>query len=93
MGEFYHGTSTALGLRKWLLPNAQTGVVREGRAKRNDEVYVTNCILSAKKYAVKAAKKFGGAPIVYIVRPKPFAIHRIDTEFTCDMAKIIGVLS
>lgn len=70
---FYHGTSNALGVKKIILPPIQTKNLREEwRRKYIDKVFFTTSILSAENYAKKACKKYGGNPVVYIVKPSVF---------------------
>lgn len=66
---FYHGTSDALDI-SCILPAAETGFLREDwRKKLTDKVFLTDSLYSAQKYAKKACSKFGGNPVVYVVRP------------------------
>lgn len=68
--EFYHGTSDTLKIGKVLLPPVITDNQRESwRKKYLDKVFFTSSLLSAEMYAKKACKKYGGSPVVYIVRP------------------------
>ncbi|MGN0696113.1 MAG: hypothetical protein ACI4J5_05015 [Oscillospiraceae bacterium] len=92
--EFYHGTTTAFELRvgRYLLPAAETGILREDwRKKHTDKVFTTPSLLSAEKYAKKAAAKYGGEPIVYTVKPS-MPYYNINTnEYISDRARIIAV--
>ena len=89
---FYHGTTTAFNLMKGdiLLPAIITGNLREDwRKKYIDKVFFTNSLLSAEKFAKKAANKYGGEPTVFIVKPKPPYYHINTNEFIADRAIII----
>ena len=89
---FYHGTTTAFNLMKGdiLLPAIMTGNLREDwRKKHIDKVFFTNSLLSAEKFAKKAANKYGGEPIVFIVKPKPPYYHINTNEFIANRAIII----
>ena len=89
---FYHGTTTAFNLMKGdiLLSAIITGNLREDwRKKHIDKVFFTNSLLSAEKFAKKAANKYGGKPIVFIVKPKPPYYHINTNEFIADRAIII----
>jgi hypothetical protein len=69
---FYHGTSTAVGLKPGvdLLPPDQTDKISEkGRKKNLDKVFFTKDIGSAKIYAGRAVNQFGGQPVVFKVTP------------------------
>ena len=89
---FYHGTTTVFNLMKGdtLLPAIITGNLREDwRKKHIDKVFFTNSLLSAEKFAKKAANKYGGKPIVFIVKPEPPYYHINTNEFIADRAIII----
>lgn len=67
---FYHGTSDILGLDYLLLPpNATNTLSEKGRNKNLDKVFFTKDIGSAKIYAGRACRQFGGKPIVFRVIP------------------------
>jgi hypothetical protein len=67
---FYHGTSSAVGIGYRLLPPATTGVVEEvGRKKNLDKVFFTTDLGSARIYAGRATRRFGGSPVIYRVIP------------------------
>lgn len=67
---FYHGTSTALGIDKVILPPEQTEKLSEvGRKKNLNKVFFTRDLRSAEAYAHKAVKNFGGNPVIYKVKP------------------------
>ena len=88
--HYYHGTSSALNIKNLLLPPSESGVIREDFRKRNlNEVFLTTSKLSALRYAVKAAARFGGVPVVYEVEPDFTTCEpRIDNEYICSYAKI-----
>ena len=91
MKTFYHGTSDVFDIREVILPPLQTDNLREDWRKKNlDKVYFTSSQLSAYMYAKKACKKYGGNPIVYIVKPIGQWFHRADTEYIADKALVIG---
>lgn len=92
--EFFHGTTTAFGLRVGdkLLPAAETGILREEwRKKHTDKVFFTTSLLSARKFAKKASVRFGGEPIVFEVKPKVPYCHINTNEYITDRARIIAV--
>lgn len=90
---FYHGTSDALQIEDMILPAAFTGRLREEwRMKLVDKVFLTNSVRSAKQYAKKAAAKFGGEPIVYLVKPIGELWELGQSEFVADAAEIVSVL-
>ena len=73
-----------------LLPAIITGNLREDwRKKHIDKIFFTNSLLSAEKFAKKAANKYGGEPIVFIVKPKLPYYHINTNEFIADRAIII----
>lgn len=86
--KYYHGTSSNVEIKDGiLLPSMFSKNIRE---QSLNQVYVTSSYSSAKKYAYKAAKKFGGDPIVYEVEPDfDSLVNRVDFEFICDFATII----
>ncbi len=89
---YFHGTTTALGIRRRILPPAVTGVLREEwRKKYIDKVFFTTSPLSAAKFAVKAAVKYGGEPIIYRVSPKGEIWHINTNEFIADSAVVTGI--
>jgi len=70
--RFYHGTSTALDLRPGdlLLPPKLTGKLQEvGRKLRMELVFFTLDRESARIYAGRARRIFGGEPVVFEVDP------------------------
>jgi hypothetical protein len=93
--NFYHGTSTNLPIQKTILPPSQTQVLREDfRKNKHDLVFLTTSKLSALRYAIKAAARFGGKPVVYSVKPDSESLEpTIDNEFICNSARIICEVS
>lgn len=87
---FYHGTTDALAIDGELQSALDTGNLREDfRTKLTDKVFVTDSLKSAQQYAVKAAQKYGGNPIVYEVEPnRDNMIGTIQSEYITDSAKI-----
>ena len=53
-------------------------------------MFFTTSLLSAENYAKKACKKYGGDPVVYLVKPVGQYFNRIDSEYIADKAVIIG---
>lgn len=91
MDEFYHGTSDALPIKKFLLPAVDTGIQRESwRKKFTNVVFFTNSLLSAEKYARKACQQFGGSPVVYTVKPIGLYSNIVNNEFAAEKARIIS---
>ena len=67
---FFHGTSSECLKDHFLLPPSATGVLSEkGRKKNLDRVFFTADIGSAKIYAGRACRQFGGTPVIYRVIP------------------------
>ena len=65
---FYHGSSTAAGIVDRLLPPEQSGKLSEaGRLKNLDRVFFTEDEGSARIYAGRACRQFGGEPVLYRV--------------------------
>ena len=93
---YFHGTSTALGLRvgNKLLPPQETKVLREvDRTDYQDVIFCTNSIEWAKKWAYKAVQQFGGVPIVFLIEPDKHSLaHRMNAEYTANYAKIKGIM-
>lgn len=89
--QFFHGTSSRLGIKDVILPAVDTGILREDFRKRNlNKVYITTSYGSAYNYAIKACKKYGGKPVIYEVRPDfNSLVRRIDCEYITDFAKIV----
>lgn len=71
-----------------------TSIKREEQRKKfTDKVFFTTSILSASMYAKKACKKYGGNPIIYIVKPIGQFFNTIDTEYIADRAWILNITS
>lgn len=90
---FYHGTTTYFGLKVGdnLLPAIETGNLREEwRKKLCDKVFFTISPLSAYKFAKKATDRYGGNPVVFIVKPIGEWLHINTNEYIADRAKIIA---
>lgn len=86
---YYHGTSTALGIKE-ILPPCLSGVKREDFRHYNDDlIYITSSFDSARRYAIKAALQFGGLPVVYKVIPDDSIAFRINNEYTAKSADIV----
>ena len=90
--KYYHGTSSSLDVRSYLLPSIETDILREDfRSKLRDVVFVTSSVVSAEKYAKKAVEKFGGEPVVMSVLP--ISSRRINNnEYVCDKAIVLSRL-
>lgn len=92
---YYHGTSTNLNLYigDLLLPPIITQNLREDwRKKLTNKVFFTSSLMSAERYAKKASIKFGGEPVVYIVKPIGDIWNPNISEYVADKAKIIAVV-
>lgn len=88
-GPFYHGTSTALNIER-LIPASESGILREEwRTTFTNKVFFTDNIRSANSYAKKAAAKYGGKPIVYVIQPVGVIWNVNNTEYVSDYANII----
>ena len=88
---FYHGTSNTFNIKKVILPPIQTDILRENwRKKYLDKVFFTTSLLSAENYAKKACNKYGGEPVIYLVKPVGQYFNRVDSEYIADKAIIIG---
>lgn len=88
---FYHGTSDTLEVKKIILPPNQANNLREEwRKKYIDKVFFTASLLSSENYAKKACKKYGGNPVIYIIKPIGHYFNRIDCEYIADKARVIG---
>lgn len=71
-----------------------TSIKREEQRKKfTDKVFFTTSILSASMYAKKACKKYGGNPIIYIVKPIGQFFNTINTEYIADRAWILNITS
>ena len=70
-GIFLHGTSTYFGLAPGdlLLPPKETGRQTEKRRRRRGKVFFTDNLASARHYANIAVRKWGGEPIIYLIKP------------------------
>lgn len=87
---FYHGTSDALPIKTMLLPACNTGNLREEwRKKLVNKVFFTTSLMSAQKYAKKAAQKYGGNPVVYEVKPIGDIWNPNNNEYVADRARVI----
>ena len=94
MKTFYHGTSDILPIKNILLPANQTGNLREDwRKKLTNKVFFTDSLMSAQKYAKKAAAKYGGNPIVYEVTPIGQVWNPNTNEYVADKARIINIIN
>lgn len=88
--RFYHGTSSELKIET-LLPALETGILREDwRKTLCDKVFFTDSLMSAQGYAKKAARKFGGDPVVYEVCPKGEVWHLHNNEYVASAAEIVS---
>ena len=68
MKTYYHGSTTNAIIKNMLCPPVDTGVISEvGRKKNLDRVFFTEDIGLAKIYAGRAARSYGGEPVVYRV--------------------------
>ena len=86
---FYHGTTDAFKINT-IKPAQETNNLREEwRKKLTNKVFFTPSLMSAQKYAKKATQKYGGNPIVYIVKPIGDVWHINTNEYVADRAKII----
>ena len=91
MRTFYHGTTDVFKINRVLLPPVITDNKREEwRKKYTDKVFFTDSLLSASRYAKKACKKYGGNPIVYIVKPIGQYFNTVNTEYIADKALIVS---
>lgn len=89
--QYYHGTTTNLKIVNKILPPIDTGILRENWRKKNlNKVFYTLNFGQAMRYAVKAAKKYGGKPIVYSIVPKGQTDYLKDGEWICDYAIVIN---
>ncbi|UIW11330.1 MAG: hypothetical protein [Enterobacter phage ENC9] len=68
MKTYYHGSTTNANIDFMLCPPVDTGVISEvGRKKNLDRVFFTEDIGLAKIYAGRAARSYGGEPVIYRV--------------------------
>ena len=78
-------------MKKIILPPNQTNNLREEwRKKHVDKVFFTTSLLAADNYAKKACKKYGGNPVIYIVKPIGQYFNRMNSEYIADKARVIG---
>lgn len=90
---FYHGTSTALNIGEQILPSIQTGTLREHWRKKNiDKVFFTTSQLSAMQFANKAVAKYGGEPVVYLVKPVGQYFQLTHGEYIAQRAFVVEAL-
>lgn len=88
---FYHGTTDILPITTMILPPVYTGNKREHwRNKHTNYVFFTTSLLSARKFARKASEKYGGNPVVYIVKPIGQYFNTINGEYISEKARVIG---
>lgn len=90
---FYHGTSDVFTITKLMPPQETQNLREEWRKKLLNKVFFTTSILSARKFAKKAAVKYGGNPIVYVVKPCGDVWHINTNEYVADYANIVGLQS
>lgn len=89
MQPYYHGTSTALGIKE-ILPPCLSGVKREDFRNYNDDlIYITSSFGSAERYARKAVLQFEGFPVVYEVVPDDSVALRVNNEYTANSVNIV----
>ena len=89
---FYHGTTDAFNIGKYILPPCYTNNLREDwRKKYHNMVFFTTSLLSAQKFARKACEKYGGNPIVYIVKPIGQYFNTINGEYISEKALVLGI--
>ena len=80
---YYHGTSDALGIGHKLLPPSTTGRLQEaGRLKNLDAVFFSRDLGSARVYAGRACRRFGGRPVIYRVMPMGEVVEMNSTPGT-----------
>lgn len=90
---YYHGTSDFLKITNgYILPAIETDILREEyRKDKLDVVFTTKSLISARRYAVLASKKYGGNPVVYKVKPiQSYYSH--NGEYLCEKARIIDIV-
>lgn len=90
--KYYHGTTDIFPLEAGILKSPlDTGVLREEwRQKLLDKVFLTTSLVSAERYAKKAAERFGGKPVIYFVEPIGYFYNNCMNEYIADKAKIIN---
>ena len=92
MMAFYHGTTDIFNIKKILLPPTYTNNLREDwRKKYRNMVFFTTSPLSAHRFARKACEKYGGNPIVYIVKPIGQYFNTINGEYISEKALVLGI--
>lgn len=89
--KMFHGTSDVFTMEQILPPNESGNLREEWRKKICDKVFITPSLLSAEKFARKAAQRFGGNAVVYEVRPHGQVDNINTNEYICDYADIVGV--
>lgn len=66
--NFYHGSSTSGNITNVLLPPNTTGVISEASRKKNlNKIFFTKDKKLAEIYAGRAARSYGGKPILFRV--------------------------
>lgn len=91
---FFHGTTDAFPIQKVLLPPSTTEIKREEwRTKYTNSVFFTDLLPSAIKYAKKACAKYGGNPVVYVVKPIGQFFNTIPGEYIADKAVVLNILT
>lgn len=93
---YYHGTTDKFKIEDNIIcPSTESGIHREDfRKTLLDVVFSTKSSVSAKMYANKAAKQFGGNPVVYQVMPVGVIVEDIHNgEIISDYAVIEKTLS
>lgn len=89
----YHGTTDTFNIKDKILPPIVTGILREEwRKNYKNKIFFTQNFGQAKKYAIKAAKKYGGNPIVYSIVPMGVINYLKDGEWICDYGSIIAII-
>ena len=67
---YYHGSSSECEIQNMLLPPVDSDTLSEkGRLKNLDKVFFTGDFNSAKIYAGRACRQFGGNPVMFKVIP------------------------
>ena len=94
---FYHGTARKFRIGEALVPPKEHGfeISEKGRKKNLDKVFFTSDVGSAKIYARRAVKSYGGIPHIYEVEVPNVDIEVINptpgtTVFAAPMATIVG---
>ena len=91
---FYHGTSSNLPIQNIIYPPSITEILRENRSKYMNVVFFTTSKLSAIKYAMKQVKKYGGRPVIYLVKPDSESItyNKGANEYFANYCTVLGKL-